>query len=261
MRILECCTSAWPMPEMEAQINALRVAFSADINKPFQLRPSFPYGSPSSEPFQPSPPLDAQYQHLPIPHTTSYGQRYPSYASQTITPPISAGGGDMGTESPQTGQALDVMSTSHQQVTPAMQQQHSTEVGNGVLWNPTPIIDQWHTAFSIPPSQLGPPSSHSSSSPISLPVSSSTSHTPQTLSPTHSNPYAPQYSPASAITSAPQPHHMPPQQPSYTNSGPIFVTPKEWQQSVASVYDPGGMKRRWDYDINDLDGHSYKRIR
>lgn len=29
---------------------------------------------------------------------------------------------------------------------------------------------------------------------------------------------------------------------------PVFVTPKEWQQSVASVFDPSGLKRKWDYE-------------
>ena len=47
MRILEQCTAAWPMPEMQAQIDALREAFSADTSKPFMLKPSFPYNSPA----------------------------------------------------------------------------------------------------------------------------------------------------------------------------------------------------------------------
>ena len=47
MRILERCTAAWPMPEMQAQIDALREAFSADTSKPFMLKPSFPYNSPA----------------------------------------------------------------------------------------------------------------------------------------------------------------------------------------------------------------------
>lgn len=50
------------MPEMQAQIDSLRLAFSADVNRPFELKPTFPYGSPS-EPYHPSPPpLDSQYQ-------------------------------------------------------------------------------------------------------------------------------------------------------------------------------------------------------
>ena len=29
---------------------------------------------------------------------------------------------------------------------------------------------------------------------------------------------------------------------------PVYVTPKEWQQSVASVFDPSGLKRKWGYE-------------
>lgn len=47
MRILEDCIPHWPLPEVQAQVNSLREAFSADINKPFDLKPSFPFGSPS----------------------------------------------------------------------------------------------------------------------------------------------------------------------------------------------------------------------
>lgn len=46
MRILETCSSAWPMPEIQKQVDSLREAFSADINQPFELRANFPYGTP-----------------------------------------------------------------------------------------------------------------------------------------------------------------------------------------------------------------------
>ncbi|TVY82342.1 hypothetical protein LSUE1_G009226 [Lachnellula suecica] len=45
MRILEKCSSSWPMPDMQQQIDALREVFSADISKPFVLKPTFPYGN------------------------------------------------------------------------------------------------------------------------------------------------------------------------------------------------------------------------
>lgn len=45
MRILEKCSGFWPMSDIEQQISALREASSADINKPFVLKPSFPYDS------------------------------------------------------------------------------------------------------------------------------------------------------------------------------------------------------------------------
>lgn len=89
MRILEKCSSSFPVPEIQAQINALRVAFSADVNRPFELKPSFPYGSPSDS-HQSSPPQDPQYQSLfnQSPNTT---QNRLGYNMHPITPPISSG--------------------------------------------------------------------------------------------------------------------------------------------------------------------------
>jgi hypothetical protein len=51
---------------------------------------------------------------------------------------------------------------------------------------------------------------------------------------------------ASAPLSAPPPL-LPPQQYS---APPVqaFVTPAMWQESVASVYESGALKRHWDYD-------------
>lgn len=46
MRILENCSSSWPMPEMQSQIISLRQAFSADLDRPFELRQNYIYGSP-----------------------------------------------------------------------------------------------------------------------------------------------------------------------------------------------------------------------
>ena len=48
MRLVEKVMGAWPMPEVQKQVNAVREAFSADVRKPFALKPSFPYGSPTS---------------------------------------------------------------------------------------------------------------------------------------------------------------------------------------------------------------------
>ncbi|KIW04048.1 hypothetical protein, variant [Verruconis gallopava] len=49
MRILEQVIPHWPLPEVQAQVNSLREAFSADTSKPFDLKPSFPFGSPSAQ--------------------------------------------------------------------------------------------------------------------------------------------------------------------------------------------------------------------
>lgn len=48
MRLLEVCVPEWPMPDLQPQITALREAFSVDISKPFELKPTIPYGSPLS---------------------------------------------------------------------------------------------------------------------------------------------------------------------------------------------------------------------
>ncbi|MBE3047277.1 hypothetical protein IMZ48_33105, partial [Candidatus Bathyarchaeota archaeon] len=47
MRLVEKVMGAWPMPEVQKQVNAVREAFSADVRKLFALKPSFPYGSPT----------------------------------------------------------------------------------------------------------------------------------------------------------------------------------------------------------------------
>ncbi|KAI4149488.1 MAG: hypothetical protein L6R39_002497 [Caloplaca ligustica] len=64
MRLLENCTAAWPMPEMQASIDALREAFSADTSQPFRLKPSFPYGSPRPT-LRPTESVETEY-HAPL---------------------------------------------------------------------------------------------------------------------------------------------------------------------------------------------------
>ena len=96
MRILEACTTAWPQPEMQTQIDALRDAFSADTSRPFQLKPHFPFGSPplTGMPMQPSPPLEtSQFQQPSLSRHQSFSTQVPqiSYPAQPMTPPVSAG--------------------------------------------------------------------------------------------------------------------------------------------------------------------------
>lgn len=80
------------MPEMQAQIDALRLAFSADVSRPFELKPTFPYGSPS-EPHQSTPPLDTQYQPR-FPQVPGAAQSQLGYSMHPITPPLSTGAED-----------------------------------------------------------------------------------------------------------------------------------------------------------------------
>ena len=139
MRILENCTSEWPLQEMQIQIQSLRQAFSADINKPFELKPSFPFGSPVAQ-LQPSPPADLHYQQE---HSTKYATAHdkPSqlhYHAPPITPPISAGLDDT-KDGSMAASSLAMMATNqrHQQ----MPIGHMEDNHNQVAWDPTRIFE------------------------------------------------------------------------------------------------------------------------
>lgn len=308
MRVLERCATDWQMPEVEAQINGLRAAFSADLRKPFELRPSFPYGTPSDQSKSPEErrASEPQYSTQRAQNNTYVPDAH--HGSYYATPPASARPGSTPHEQPFYRQAIaDQQNHQYHAMPPTSNPQ---PVAPTEPWNPTPIIDQFNTAFAIPQSALAPPppSSYSSSPPVTLPqqpfhhsmqnphfmpsptsAGGYTSQTAYTPSPT-SQPMPNTQSflpPQSQVTPQPQlpplhyqqdtssyfdstlqqrpmaqsQHHM--QGPiqnygptnSFTSSAqvavahtPVYVTPKEWQQSVASVFDPGGLKRKWDYE-------------
>jgi hypothetical protein len=143
MRILEKCTSSWPMPDMQQQIDALREAFSADIRKPFVLKPSFPYSSPP--PHNTSPRGNAQYRQANTqgPSQASLEQQHVpqqqvSYTHHPISPPISAGGVDTKSDSPAV-QSLVMMATGQrgpQQPVPT-----GVPMADPSTWNPSRIFE------------------------------------------------------------------------------------------------------------------------
>lgn len=212
MRILETCTSSWPMPDMQHQIDALREAFSADTRKPFVLKPTFPYGSPGA-PSHTSPPRASQYRQV-INQSSSHQNveqqhaQQVSYTAHPISPPISAGGVDTKSDSPAV-QSLVMMATGQRGPQPP--------IGTGVpipdpsTWNPSRIFDQWNTTFGA-----------------------------------QEIPILPELQTLPNVSLPPNSQAIPPQQ--YSGAPiPSFVTPSMWQDSVASVYE-GGLKRHWDYD-------------
>ena len=138
MRILERCTSAWPMPDMQHQIDALREAFSADIRKPFVLKPSFPYGSPGAPVNQTPPRINNQYRQPSIQNASQQNlpPQVSSYTSHPIPPPISAGGvTDTKGDSPAV-QSLVMMATGQRAP------QSMTAAGmDPSAWNPTKIFE------------------------------------------------------------------------------------------------------------------------
>lgn len=260
MRILESCTSAWPMQDMQNQIDALREAFSADTSRPFELKPSFPYGSPSGK-IQPSPPLDTKYQHAVINHQESHGPttqqvQYHSH-HQPVTPPISSEHID---HDRPLGPSLLMMTTCQQ---PPMSMTSNPVETDQTAWNPTPIFEygsnrhdkkmvkcitnksrsQWNTAFETPPSVID--ASNNSLAPHSPPLYAPLSVGSNDLPPLHDNMQQQHYSAASSM--APLSRVQPvSSQSSYTSAGPSFVTSSMWRDTVANTYDPNGLKRRWD---------------
>lgn len=91
MRLVEKVMGVWPMPEVQKQINAVREAFSADTRKPFELKPTFPYGSPASSSATPPRSLANMAGAVPSQSEPANPQAPPlAFTSHPSTSPISA---------------------------------------------------------------------------------------------------------------------------------------------------------------------------
>lgn len=132
MRILENCTKAWPQPDMQKQIDALREAFSADTARPFELKPSFPYGSPVPA-LQPSPPMEVKYRQPMVSRNQSFGNvsHQIPFQSGPMTPPMTAG----------LDSAHDGSSLPHSSASSLSNGQHPSIGDMQAAWNPTPIFE------------------------------------------------------------------------------------------------------------------------
>ncbi|KAJ5902430.1 hypothetical protein N7495_002958 [Penicillium taxi] len=223
MRILERCSTAWPMAEIQAQIDSLRLAFSADTTRPFELKQSFPYGSPSDGGYHPSPPMDAHY-HPHLNQVTSSVQSRVGFSAHPITPPISTGAEDSKSDTSSQLQSLGMISHP-----PSSAHTLDAPLVDENSWDPTRIMNQWDMAFSANPSTV----SNSPPMPMSNPA--------QPMSNMVNHQYPIQYDSKVAI-----PPTQPVSPPQFQNLPAIFSA-RDWQQSVASVYDPQGLKRRWNY--------------
>lgn len=279
MRVLEQCRS-WAMPETQEQINALRSAFSEDINKPFELKSPFPVGSPSDQSRSSiSPPREQQAQRLQIPTNSQYtpSQRHNSAPAYFITSPTSAQDPKPDPSPIQQSYVPDV--TAYPQLAAASYNHPATQI-DASNWNPTPIINQFNVAFSIPQSALAPPPPTASY--VSVPRQGSFSfeapgftQSGYTFSQSYAQAQLPEYT-------QPQSHPFPPHQPlrqaqfsqqmpQYSvpvqpmqNSSvpePTYVSARDWQQSVATVLDSGGLKRRWNFGHHPADEKVQKRMR
>lgn len=250
------------MPEMQTQIDALREAFSADTSRPFELKPSFPYGSPGAN-FHPSPSLDVKYQHNNLSRQTSHEQPGQlQFHSHPLTPPIAGDHDDQ--DGPIAAASLTMMDNGQQPMSLA-----STSIETDpIAWNPTRIFEygseksknkvksntnksdsQWTTAFGTPSSMIGANNNQ-------LPEPSPPLYTPPSigshdLPPLHDAMQQQQYPAQSSMPPLSRIQSVP-SQPSYTSAGPLFVTSSMWRDTVANTYDPGGQKRRWDMETNFL---------
>ncbi|KAK5124164.1 hypothetical protein LTR85_001867 [Meristemomyces frigidus] len=162
MRVLEQCISS-ASTEMQAQINALREAFSQDTSKAFELKPTLGLRSPAldNHPTPPelrqgpssAPPQSAPWSHLPdaassktMSPISDYGQPFdhiPSHGAPVQQPPMTYHQGTYQlqnhssyasqslqhvTSAPQAGYALEPVISNEQQTTP--------------VWDPSGIFNQ-----------------------------------------------------------------------------------------------------------------------
>jgi hypothetical protein len=231
MRIMEKVMDIWDMPELQKQIDAVREAFSADVRKPFVLKPSFPYSSPRLQNSVSPPQVSATYNpamgRLPLDTRldTQRAQQV-SYTSHPMTPPVSAGPVDTKNDSPSMQPLMMMPQENHG---PGLQANMPLSDPQGG-WNPQRIFEQWNSTFGTPVQSETSTASHDS--PLNI---SSSSGAPE-VSPAQDIAAVNATLPAGAQIMASQ---------QYSAPMPHFVTPAMWQESVAQVYE-AGHKRGWD---------------
>lgn len=149
---------AWPMPDMQRQIDSIREAFSADVRKPFVLKPSFPYGSPqTTQRLSPARSHPGSYTHRPsmrgsidhpqqqtIDTQSAVQHSQVSYSGHPMTPPISAGPVDLKSDSP-AAQSLAMMASATSAAGQTSTSQPPTlmpmTTDGGSNWNPSRIFE------------------------------------------------------------------------------------------------------------------------
>jgi len=136
MRLLETVMAAWPMPEMQRQVDAIREAFSADVRKPFMLKPSFPYSSPTMS-HSATPPRSSPAYNRPMMDRGGLGPQpnsivtQISFPSQPMTPPTSDSPPDIKNTSPM----MMFSAGPNSSMPPAL------PLTDAPAWNPAPIFE------------------------------------------------------------------------------------------------------------------------
>ena len=284
MRILETCIDACPMQDMQTQVHSLRLAFSADITKPFMLKPNFPV-LPGSNTIRvtASPPLDARPGfHRQTSHVHTQSLPYNLNPSMPVTP-ISAGPPpDDLRRGPMVVTSLAMMTSGQRAVATPIS---SALVGDdSASWNPTPIFEygakfptndkslfrklanpnksQWNHAFGTPASTLsaGLTASVDPHSPTiySSAASSVTNDLPHVQDAmrqqAHLQAQTQHYQLPNTMTTLSQAEMSP--TTFVTAPSQSYVSPTMWQDTVANTYVTNDLKRRWDERTSNWPGAS-----
>lgn len=109
---------------------------------------------------------------------------------------------------------------------------------------------QWTTAFGTPASMISNTMNVGQPSPPMYTPNSVASHDLAHVSESMQQQQQ-QYPMQTTMAPLQQVQPSPPM-PAYGGTTPSFVTPNMWRDTVASTYDAGGMKRRWEMDSSHL---------
>lgn len=275
MRILEQCISAWPLPDLQTKVDALRQAFSADVTKPFELKLSFITGSPEI-PNRSNPPVTTGYGRHGLSQHSSFEQSGQIHVVPApITPPSSATDYDcfdFNADNP-------IVPSSTMMVAGARQQQGAPTSNPLVAesyaqFDPTRILEYAYLSRTISNNYANLTSSHWNAA-FGTPAASVSSQSSPPM-PSHTSPTIYEIPQTQAVgqyaypqsTSYPHPAYQFPTQTSQTQPLPVqqyvvpeasYITPSMWQDAVASSFADGG-KRRRQY-IDDDDDRMSKRFR
>ncbi|KAK6336454.1 hypothetical protein TWF696_002007 [Orbilia brochopaga] len=210
MRILEICIDESASMETKAQIEALRAAFSEDLNQPFVLNANFPFYSTPSDPRTSPTPSGGSYSPIEVTRSPPLSSTLSAPISQsrlTISPPGSEQGDSPNPHIVMMAQQPQLQPSQIAQTIPRKHHHPPPDAG----WNPQRIFDHWNTGFPGIASAPLPPS---------------------TL------PTVPENGLVEGIMPATAPYG------SLQQSIPV-VSPDVWQNTVAHVF--AGTKRSWQY--------------
>ncbi|KAK5108859.1 hypothetical protein LTR62_007749 [Meristemomyces frigidus] len=254
MRVLEhCITTA--TPEIRAQINNLREAFSADTSQPFELKSSLGVRSPSVD-SHPTPPKNG-----PAPHQASLSQsmgwqHLQDGSSSKMISPVSEYSQPYGGSHGHTfhNQPMNAYSSANYQMAPQAsyptnpieQVTSAPQTGYGLervisneqqlIWDPSGIFHQWNSAFGGQPRpQQSPPATHAPVSTMNMTSMPGLQHN-------------------QLPTSAPAMYSSQQQLPPNNVGGPLpentlptmpTVTPVMWQDAFTTAFVSGQGNKRY----------------